>query len=231
MSFTCKKLFITQQEKKLVELSFDFSNSLALIGQSGSGKSLTLKAFLGMLPKNLEVKFEYEADFELIKGKTVALVPQNPFTALSPLTKIKDQFFVSSSEKEKYFQAVGLELSFLERFPSELSGGQLQRVVLAIALSMKPKILLLDEPTTALDAKSKSEIIALIHSLHVKEKFYLLFVTHDIDVVSELCEQICILKEGKVVEFGLMKEVLTSPKEKYTQDLINAGFKGRNFRL
>lgn len=231
MSFTCKNLSIISKEKKLVQLSFSFSTSLALIGQSGSGKSLTLKAFLAMLPKSLDINFEYEADFELIKGKTVALVPQNPFTALSPLTKIKDQFFVSKEEKEKYFQSVGLELSFLERFPSELSGGQLQRVVLAMALSMKPKILLLDEPTTALDADSKKEIISLIRSLHVKEKFYLLFVTHDIDVVSELCEQICILKEGEVVEFGFMKDVLTNPKEKYTQDLINAGFKGRNFRL
>lgn len=230
MSFTCKKLLISDKEKELVNLSFDFEKSLALIGQSGSGKSLTLKAFLQMLPPNLQVTFEYEAKFELIRGKSIAFVPQNPFTALSPLTKIEEQFFLPKEQMQEYLRLVGLDNSFLNRFPSQLSGGQLQRIVLAMALSIRPKILLLDEPTTALDAQSKKEIISLIRQLHVKEKFYLLFVTHDIDVVNDLCEEICILKEGKIVEYGKMKEVLATPKEKYTKELINAGFKGRKFR-
>jgi peptide/nickel transport system ATP-binding protein len=230
LSFTCKKLLISDKEKELVNLSFDFEKSLALIGQSGSGKSLTLKAFLQMLPPNLQVTFEYEAKFELIRGKSIAFVPQNPFTALSPLTKIEEQFFLPKEQMQEYLRLVGLDNSFLNRFPSQLSGGQLQRIVLAMALSIRPKILLLDEPTTALDAQSKKEIISLIRQLHVKEKFYLLFVTHDIDVVNDLCEEICILKEGKIVEYGKMKEVLATPKEKYTKELINAGFKGRKFR-
>jgi len=230
LSFTCKNLLINEKEKSLVNLSFCFEKSLALIGQSGSGKSLTLKAFLQMLPSNLQVKFEYETEFKLIKGQSVALVPQNPFTALSPLTKIEEQFFLPRKQIQKYLHFVGLDDSFLNRFPSELSGGQLQRVVLAMALSIRPKILLLDEPTTALDSESKREIISLIRSLHVKEEFYLLFVTHDIDVVSDLCEEICILKEGKIVEYGKMNEVLNAPQEEYTKELINAGFKGRKFR-
>jgi peptide/nickel transport system ATP-binding protein len=213
-----------------VDISFSFKKSLALIGESGSGKSMSLKALLGMLPKTLTCKMELENDFELMRGKTIAIVPQNPFTALSPLTKIKDQFFQEIQVSKDYFNLVGLDESFLERFPSELSGGQLQRVVLAIALSIKPKLLLLDEPTTALDEKTKLEIIELIQRIQNEEDFYLLFVTHDIDAVKDLCQEVGILKQGKMVEFGTMEEILERPQEKYTKALINAGFKGREFR-
>lgn len=231
MSFTCKELKIYNKEDVLVDISFSFQKTFALIGESGSGKSLTLKALLGMLPKSLQSSLLLENDFELIVGKSIALVPQNPFTALSPLTKIKDQFFLSELEIKRYLKMVGLEESFYERFPSELSGGQLQRVVIAMALSIKPKILLLDEPTTALDSKSKEEIINLIASLHVKEDFYLLFVTHDIEIAKEVCQEVGILKDGRLVEIGVMREVLENPKESYTKNLINSGFKGREFRV
>ena len=231
MSFTCKELKIYNKEDVLVDISFSFQKTFALIGESGSGKSLTLKALLRMLPKSLQSSLLLENDFELIVGKSIALVPQNPFTALSPLTKIKDQFFLSELEIKRYLKMVGLEESFYERFPSELSGGQLQRVVIAMALSIKPKILLLDEPTTALDSKSKEEIINLITSLHVKEDFYLLFVTHDIEIAKEVCQEVGILKDGRLVEVGVMREVLENPKESYTQNLINSGFKGREFRV
>jgi peptide/nickel transport system ATP-binding protein len=230
LSFTCKRLTIAHEKKLLVDISFSFKKSLALIGESGSGKSMSLKALLGMLPKTLTCKMELENDFELIRGKTIAIVPQNPFTALSPLTKIKDQFFQEIQVSKDYFNLVGLDESFLERFPSELSGGQLQRVVLAIALSIKPKLLLLDEPTTALDEKTKLEIIELIQRIQNEEDFYLLFVTHDIDAVKDLCQEVGILKQGKMVEFGTMEEILERPQEKYTKALINAGFKGREFR-
>jgi peptide/nickel transport system ATP-binding protein len=231
LSFTCKELKIYNKENVLVDISFSFQKTFALIGESGSGKSLTLKALLGMLPKSLQSSLLLENDFELIVGKSIALVPQNPFTALSPLTKIKDQFFLSELEIKRYLKMVGLEESFYERFPSELSGGQLQRVVIAMALSIKPKILLLDEPTTALDSKSKEEIINLIASLHVKEDFYLLFVTHDIEIAKEVCQEVGILKDGRLVEVGVMREVLENPKKSYTKNLINSGFKGREFRV
>ncbi len=212
--FTCKQLYIGTDEKKLVDISFSFKNSFALIGESGSGKSLTLKALLGMLPKALHVKSDFSGiEFELIRGESVSLVPQNPFTALSPLTKIKDQFLVEPSKATKYFEMVGLEESFLERFPSELSGGQLQRVVIAFALHVKPKLLLLDEPTTALDIKSKEAILKLLKSLHVEHGFKLMFVTHDMEAVKELCEDIAIIKAGKIVESGKLKEVINSPQE------------------
>lgn len=228
--FTCRQLKITTDEKKLVDISFSFENSFSLIGESGSGKSLSMKAFLGMLPNSLHVEMDLNG-FEIKRGESVALVPQNPFTALSPLTKIKDQFLVERSEAKKYFDMVGLEESFLERFPSELSGGQLQRVVIAFALYVKPKLLLLDEPTTALDIKSKESILELLKTLHVEHGFKLIFVTHDIEAVNELCEDIAIIKDGIIVESGNLKEIIKNPKEEYTKLLIDSGFKNREFRV
>lgn len=231
MSFTCKELSISIKEKKLVDISFSFKKSFALIGESGSGKSLSLKAFLGMLPKDFDVKLEMEnLDFKFERGQSVAFVPQNPFTALSPLTKIKNQFLIKESEAKKYMKMVGLEESFLERFPSELSGGQLQRVVIAFALHVKPKLLLLDEPTTALDIKSKEAILKLLKDLHVKGDFKLIFVTHDIEAVVDLCEEIAIIKEGKIVESGLLQSVINKPQHQYTKQLIESGFQNREFR-
>ncbi len=228
--FMCKELCIEVDKKKLVDISFSFENSFALIGESGSGKSLSLKAFLDMLPKKLSVKSDF-GGFEIKRGESVAFVPQNPFTALSPLTKIKNQFLISRDEAKEYFKMVGLEDSFLERFPSELSGGQLQRVVIAFAIALKPKLLLLDEPTTALDLKSKEEILNLIKLLHVEQGFKLIFVTHDIEAVEGLCEDIAIIKDGKIIERGSLKEVIKSPKHEYTVQLIESSFKNREFRV
>ena len=225
-----KKLKITLKEKHLVDISFEIASSLALVGQSGSGKSLTLKALLGMLPKDMQLELESQSDFELVAGKSVALIPQNPFTALSPLTKIKKQFFVDTSRVKELFEEVGLSYTLAERFPSELSGGQLQRVVIAIALSSKPKLLLLDEPTTALDPVTRVMIIDLLKKLQKQENFKMLFVTHDISSAKSLCENICVIKDGLEIESGKMEEVIDFPQESYTKTLIEANFGNRNFR-
>jgi len=230
VSFACKKLVIETQDKKLLDISFDFDKSYALIGQSGSGKSLTLKALLGMLPMELKSSLEFKAPYELKRGVTLSMIPQNPFTALSPLTKINKQFFINSSLAQEYISLVGLEEKVLERFPSELSGGQLQRVIIAMSLSIKPKLLLLDEPTTALDKLSKESILKLIAKLQKRDNFDMLFVTHDIATVKNLCQKIGIIKEGKILEEGDMDEVLSSPQDIYTKKLINSGFENREFR-
>ena len=217
-------------EKELVNISFSIAYSLALVGQSGSGKSLTLKALLGMLPASLQSTLELDADFTLQRGKSVSFVPQNPFTALSPLTTIEDQFFVSKSRMHELCESVELELSLLKRFPPELSGGQLQRVVIAIALSSDPKLLLLDEPTTALDPETRVVIIELLKRLQKRDAFKILFVTHDMFSASQLCEEICVIKEGRVQEAGNMDAVLKDPKSSYTKTLIEASFANRKFR-
>ena len=225
------KLKITLQEKILVDINFQILSSLALVGQSGSGKSLTLKALLGMLPSNMECELESDSDFELKAGDTLAFVPQNPFTALSPLTKIKEQFFISLEKIESLFAQVGLDVGLLERFPPELSGGQLQRVVIAMALESEPELILLDEPTTALDPETTVMILDLLKSLQSEFGFKILFVTHDMNSAKSLCENICVIKNGKVVESGSMNEVMNNPEMDYTKTLIDANFGNREFRI
>ncbi len=224
------KLSICSQEKELVDISFEIKDALALVGQSGSGKSLTLKALLGMLPETLACEMEMEADFSLERGKDIAIVVQNPFTALSPLTRISQQFFIKEEKAKEFLELVELDASLLSRYPSELSGGQLQRVVIAMALSSHPKLLLLDEPTTALDSETKKAIMILLKRLQKQMGYKILFVTHEIELTSSLCDEIAILKEGKIIERGEITSVLSAPKHPYTKALIYSNFKNREFR-
>ena len=224
------QLKITLHDNTLVDIAFEIHSSLALVGQSGSGKSLTLKALLGMLPQSMQSEILHDNLFELEAGKSIALVPQNPFTALSPLTKIKKQFFSDAKRVDDIFKEVGLDSALLERFPPELSGGQLQRVVIAMALEAKPKLLLLDEPTTALDPETRIVVLDLLKKLQKKENFLMLFVTHDMNSAAHLCQDICVIRDGKVIEHGIMQEVLLNPQKDYTKTLINANFANRKFR-
>ncbi len=224
------KLKVDLDKKTLVDIDFEITKSLALVGQSGSGKSLTLKALLNMLPSSMECELKLDADFELIAGKTIGFVPQNPFTALSPLTKIRKQFFINEDKIYKLFKQVDLDIELLDRFAPELSGGQLQRIVLAMALSCEPKLLMLDEPTTALDPKNTLLILELLKKLQKDLNFKTLFVTHDIFSVKSLCEDICIIKDGSVVEYGKMQDILVNPDATYTKNLIEANFANRKFR-
>ena len=223
------KLLIKDNHKTLVDISFNIESSTALIGQSGSGKSLTLKSLLGLLPSKLELEEQINASFELNK-KSIGFIPQNPFTSLSPLTKIKDQFFCDERVMKESIQKVGLEAFVLERFPSQLSGGQLQRVVMAMALSQDVKILLLDEPTTALDEKSKKIVLDLISKLKEELDLLILFVTHDINSIVDICDDIVIIKEGLIMESGKTQEVMSHPKTLYTQKLIESNFENKPFR-
>ncbi len=230
MKFIVHKLLIKSKAKELVNISFEIKDSFALVGQSGSGKSLTLKALLGMLPSNLSSEQNIESDFELIAGQNISIVPQNPFTALSPLTKIGKQFMLEKDKAVQFMKMVDLDEKFLERYPSELSGGQLQRVIIAMALSTDPKLLLLDEPTTALDSETKEGILELILSLQKKVGYKILFVTHDVEATKELCQEIAILKDGIIIESGKVSEVLDNPQNDYTKQLIASNFKNRGKR-
>lgn len=226
-----EKLHIQYNNNTLVDISFEIGKSLALVGQSGSGKSLTLKALLGMLPDSMQVDMDIQSSYELVNGESLGFVPQNPFTALSPLTKIDKQFFVSNEIMRELFEQVGLDYGLSNRFPPELSGGQLQRVIIAMALSSKPRLLLLDEPTTALDPHNRAVIIDLLKTLQEKLGFKMLFVTHDMKSAESLCEDICVIKDGNVVESGSLQEVLHQPLQEYTKILISSNFSNREFRI
>ena len=223
------KLKISSPNKQLVDISFDIKDSSALIGESGSGKSLTLKALLNLLPSSLQVEKDIYSTFEL-NYDTIGFIPQNPFTSLSMMTKIKDQFFCSNEKKEEVLKLVDLDISLLNKFPSQLSGGQIQRIVIAIALSRNIKLLLLDEPTTALDEENKTNIINLINDLKNRLNIIILFVTHNIESIKDICNEIIILKDGQVIEKGFTIDVLSTPKEDYTKKLINSTFKNKQFR-
>jgi len=229
LNININKLEIRSQKKELVNLSFDIKDSTALIGESGSGKSLTLKALLNLLPSSLEVKKDIDSNFEL-NYNSIGFIPQNPFTSLSTMTKITNQFFCDEKRKEEVLDLVSLDKDVLNKFPSQLSGGQIQRVVIAIALSRDIKLLLLDEPTTALDEENKNNIINLLNEIKNRLNILILFVTHDINSIKDICKDIIILKNGKIIERGLTNEILSTPKEDYTKRLINSTFKNKNFR-
>ena len=223
------KLKISTKENTLVDISFNIKTSTALVGESGSGKSLTLKSILQLLPSNLNVNFDYKSDFELLR-KNIAFIPQNPFTSLSPMTKIKKHFFCSDEKTKEVLKLVDLDESVLNKFPNQLSGGQIQRIVIAIAISEDVKLLLLDEPTTALDLQNRDNIINLIRNLHKNLNLLVLFVTHDIDSISSLCDEIVIINKGTIIETGNTKDILENPKDDYTKRLINSTFSNKNYR-
>jgi peptide/nickel transport system ATP-binding protein len=233
-TLTIQSLIIQHKDQLLVDLTKNYTlhieHSLGLVGQSGSGKSLTLKTILGMLPSNLKADFNYQSDFELDK-KNISFIPQNPFTSLSPMTKISKQFFQPQNIMDHYFELVGLEKRLQNMFPVHLSGGQLQRVVIAIALSTNPKLLLLDEPTTALDFKNKQNILELIQTLQKKLGFLTIFVSHDITSVESSCQKLAIMNKGTIIEYGNTKDILQNPNDQYTQTLIKSNFSNREFRV
>lgn len=229
LNIDIKKLEIRNKNNILVDISFNISSSTALIGQSGSGKSLTLKALLNLLPNSLNLKKDINSSFEL-NSDNIGFIPQNPFTSLSPMTKINKQFFCSDKKKEEVLKLVDLDTWVLDKFPNQLSGGQIQRVIIAIVLSKDVKLLLLDEPTTALDVENRDNITQLIKNLSKKLNILILYVTHDIESIKSICDKIVIINNGYIVEEGLTVEILNNPKEEYTKRLINSTFKNKEFR-
>jgi peptide/nickel transport system ATP-binding protein len=229
LNIDINKLKIKHKDKTLLDLSFTISDSTALIGESGSGKSLTLKAILNLLPSTLLIEKDIQTDFTL-DFNSIGFIPQNPFTSLSPMTLIDKQFFCSNEIKEKVLKLVGLKLWVLAKYPNQLSGGQIQRVVIAIAISKEIKFLILDEPTTALDIENRNIIIELIKKLKEELNILILFVTHDINSIIDICKNIIIIKDGIIIEEGLTKDILENPKNNYTKTLINSTFKNKDFR-
>ena len=230
-----KNLTVTGKDGRLLvdhlSLQLKRGETLGLVGESGSGKTLTLKSLIGLLPKNLLESYEEKK----INGN-VAMIFQNPMSALDPLCPVFAQLIevvmirqnVSKKEAscraKKLIERLGLpkELSKKDRLPSELSGGQCQRILIAMALACKPDVLLCDEPTTALDVTVQKQTLDLILSLQKEMNFAILFVTHNLAVAAGICSHLAVMHHGKIVERAATKEILLTPKDEYTKMLLSA---------
>lgn len=230
-----KNLIVTGKDGRLLvdhlSLQLKRGETLGLVGESGSGKTLTLKSLIGLLPKNLSESYEEKK----INGN-VAMIFQNPMSALDPLCPVFAQLIevvmirqnVSKKEAvcraKELIERLGLpkELSKKDRLPSELSGGQCQRILIAMALACNPDVLLCDEPTTALDVTVQKQTLDLILSLQKEMNFAILFVTHNLAVAASICSHLAVMHSGKIVETGKTKELLQHPKDDYTKMLLSA---------
>ncbi|GAB3704591.1 ABC transporter ATP-binding protein [Amycolatopsis oliviviridis] len=215
---------------------------VGLIGESGSGKSLTALSIMGLLPEELaasgSVKLDGrellgapEKELSRLRGNDLSMVFQEPMTALNPAMRVGAQVAEPMrihrdgrnhrAAAESLLDSVGLPGTF-RAYPHQLSGGQRQRVVLAIALANDPKLLICDEPTTALDVTVQAQILELILDGIRERESALLFITHDLAVVASVCERVLVMLDGEIVEAGTTREVLTAPKHEYTKKLLAA---------
>ncbi|WP_378941401.1 ATP-binding cassette domain-containing protein [Mesorhizobium sp. ANAO-SY3R2] len=242
-------------EKTLVsDLSFAIApgERMGLIGESGSGKSLTAMAVTGLLPKTIvpsgsilldgqQVVGTSDRALNSLRGSAVAVVFQEPLTALDPLMKIGRQVAgplarrLAHEGKSPSRREIEREvLQFLDHvalpqperiansYPHEISGGQRQRVAIAMALACRPKLLIADEPTTALDVTTQAEILKLLDSLVRELGMALLFISHDLPVVATVVDRVTVLRNGRTVEEGPVRTVFDHPKHDYTKTLVEA---------
>ena len=223
-------------DKLLGPLSFDLApgQSLGLIGESGSGKSLTALSIMGLLPAQLRAQGSIMlADRELIglpdrqmralRGGEISMVFQEPMSALDPLMRVGKQLdLAGAKDPATSLHEVGIEPTLAQRYPHQLSGGQRQRVLIAMAMARTPKLLICDEPTTALDATTEQEILELIASITAKHGTAVLFITHDLNVIERVCSRVLVLRRGQIIESGTTAQVLENPQEDYTARLIAA---------
>ncbi|MCD2442524.1 ABC transporter ATP-binding protein [Agromyces sp. SYSU K20354] len=217
--------------------------SLGIVGESGSGKSLSLRAVLGLLPSGGEsdgsIRFAFErgeisGDVEQVRGHGVAMVFQEPMTALNPTMRagdlIAEAVRVRSGLSRRAAKARVIELMAsvgipdparrARMWPHELSGGLRQRVMIAAALATEPELLLCDEPTTALDVTIQDQILGLLRRLREERGMSMVFVSHDLAVVAEVCDRVAVMYAGRIVETGPVDEVLRSPRHPYTAALL-----------
>ena len=226
-----------------VHLEIQKGKTTAIVGESGSGKSMTALSIVGLLPENAaltgsilvdgrNVVDATQATLRSIRGSDVSMIFQEPMTSLNPVFTIGEQigevfrYHQHISRKNarcktvELLQEVGIHEERANSYPHEFSGGMRQRVMIAIALANRPRLLIADEPTTALDATTTTHIIELIRSVIQRRSMSLLFISHDLGVVSTIADSICVMKSGKIVERGETKTVLKEPKHVYTKALL-----------
>lgn len=231
-----------------VNIEIESGEILGIVGESGSGKSVLMKSVMRILPPNAqidsgEVYFNDNnilklsaKDMRKIKGKEIAMIFQDPMTALNPLKKIGDHIIevlvrhkrINKRDARKMaidvLKDVGIPMpeKRIDQYPHEFSGGMRQRVLIAMALACNPKLLIADEPTTALDVTIQAQILELLKSLKIKNNMSIILITHDLGVVASLCNRIAVMYGGLIMEEGTTEEIFYSSKHPYTKALLNS---------
>ena len=235
-----------------ISFNINKNEILGIVGESGSGKSVTALSILGLLSKNAKVKGEFtfllnedeinlsqlsDKEFQAIRGKEISMIFQEPMSSLNPsltcgfqVQEILQKHFINNSksfnknEVIKLFNQVKLPRAeeIFNQYPHQISGGQKQRVMIAMAIACKPKILIADEPTTALDVTVQKEIILLLKELQQETEMSVLFITHDLALISEIANSVLVMYKGNIVEQGLVEQVFKNPQHEYTKALIHS---------
>lgn len=233
------------------DVSYTLNNNeiLCVVGESGSGKSITARAIMGLLPRphvlvdkgsilfiGEDLTQANEKRLREVRGGEISMIFQEPMTALNPVMTIGNQidevirFHTKIKKRDRRERAVNLIDSvqlpdpeqIIAAYPHELSGGQRQRAMIAMALAMEPKILIADEPTTALDVTTQAQILKLIKELQQSHDTGVLFITHDFGVVADIADRVAVMQYGKIVEIGTTDQILNHPQHPYTQSLMRA---------
>ena len=232
--------------------------TFGLVGESGCGKSQTLRSILGLLKqpgritggeiryKGADIAKMSQRELQKIRGKEISMIFQEPMTALNPVLRIRSQMYeafegekLSKEEKRRraieLLKLVGIPSpeTRLDEYPHQFSGGMRQRAMIAIALGARPKLLLADEPTTALDVTIQAQILELMKDLQKKLGMAIIMITHDLGVIADMCDEIIVMYAGRICERGTVDEIFYNPKHEYTKGLLRSIPKldSRNQRL
>ena len=229
---------------KNISLSLKKGKTTCIVGESGSGKSLTALSVMQLLSSQLNMSgsilFEgvnlvnlTKEEVRIRRGKDIAMIFQEPMTSLNPVLtigyqieeaiRVHENFLKTELNKrvEELLSIVGIPTDRTNSYPDELSGGQRQRVMIAMAISCSPKLLIADEPTTALDVTVQAQILNLLNNLKLKFKMTMLFITHDFGVVEDIADDVAVMYQGEIVEKGTVLNVLKKPKHPYTKALLD----------
>ena len=232
-----------------ISLDLYQGESLAIVGESGSGKSVFTKTFMGLLDANGYIdggsilyngqdltKFTTEKEWLSIRGREIAMVMQDPMTSLNPLQtigrQIEEAVVLHQGLKGEAAKKAVLEIladvgidepaKRYKQYPHEFSGGMRQRVVIAIAVACRPKILICDEPTTALDVTIQAQVLEMMKGLRDKYNTSMLMITHDLGIVAEICDEVSVVYAGRVIEHGTLEDIFKNTRHPYTEGLFNS---------
>ncbi|WP_055444046.1 ABC transporter ATP-binding protein [Lacinutrix himadriensis] len=244
--------FNKKEEKEIIHnISYHLNENeiLGIVGESGSGKSVSTLAILGLLPKNISkitsgsILYKDEdltkldaKEFQKIRGKKISIIFQEPMSSLNPSMTCGKQVLeivlqhtnLTKTEAKAQvitlFEQVKLPIpeTTYKKYPHEISGGQMQRVMIAMAIACEPEILIADEPTTALDVTVQKDIILLLKELQAKNKMSILFITHDLSLISEIAHRVLVMYQGNIVEQGSIEQIFKNPENNYTKALISS---------